>query len=211
MTRFIFDEAKARLAASALLTAPGVPFLYYGEEIGISGAKPDENIRTPFHWNGEENAGFTSAPVPWRFPNTEYPERNVALMTDDPGSLLSHYRNLIRLRNLHAALRIGSYLEIDVEQRNVLAYLRSSPDEQIIVILNFNERPLEGLTMLLGDSPLLGEYHSVVLYAPGMWAPGEIISPLTAGENDDIKAFAPLGEGQVFPELGVAVIQLQNK
>ena len=53
------DVAKARVAASAMLMLPGLPFVYYGEEIGIIGRKPDEMIRTPMQWSAESGGGFT--------------------------------------------------------------------------------------------------------------------------------------------------------
>jgi alpha-amylase len=56
------DVARAKLAATLLLTLPGLPFVYYGEEIGMSGDKPDERLRTPMQWSGSANAGFTQGP-----------------------------------------------------------------------------------------------------------------------------------------------------
>jgi alpha-amylase len=210
-SQLIFSEDKPRLAASVLLTAPGVPFLYYGEEIGMSGAKPDENIRTPFHWNAEKNAGFTSADFPWRLVNQEYTERNVAAMADDPDSLLSHYRNLIHLRNQHAALRVGRYIEVESDQSNVLVFLRVSQEEQILVVLNFSERPLAELSLSLRAGPLEGAYTPVTLYAPGLWEVGSALPALSASESGGFMDYTPLGEGEALPGLGVAVIQLQVK
>lgn len=212
MSTLLFKEEKAWLAASVLLTSPGVPFLYYGEEIGMRGGKPDENIRTPFHWNAEKNAGFTSADLPWRLVNQEYKERNVALMVDDPDSLLSHYRSLINLRNQHAALRVGKYYEVDVQEPNVMAFLRASQEERILVVLNFNEKPVSELTLSLRAGPLEGEFTPVILFAPGM---GEATAQLPVLAADDraggFEAYAPLVEGSSLPGLGVLVIQLQDR
>ncbi|MGH2544929.1 MAG: alpha-amylase family glycosyl hydrolase, partial [Ardenticatenaceae bacterium] len=79
------DMNHARMAAAILLTGPGSPFLYYGEEVAMTGAKPDENIRRPFPWSGEENGGFTAA-RPWHPLPDGYEINNVAAMNDDPGS-----------------------------------------------------------------------------------------------------------------------------
>src|SRR5574341_710677 len=57
----------AKNAAFLLLTSPGVPFVYYGEEIGMLGKKPDEDIRRPLQWSDDANAGFTTG-NPWRAP-----------------------------------------------------------------------------------------------------------------------------------------------
>ena len=59
------DVGRNKVAASLLLTGPGVPFVYYGEEIGMAGAKPDERIRTPMHWENSPSAGFTDGDYLW--------------------------------------------------------------------------------------------------------------------------------------------------
>jgi len=209
MNRFLFKEEKARLAASMLLTAPGVPFLYYGEEIGMLGAKPDENIRSPFQWSSEANAGFTTAAYPWRLVNSDYPERNVSLMTGDPDSLLSRYRSLIQLRSQHAALRVGNYTGLEVEQSNVLAFLRSSQDEDILVILNFNERPIDGLTLSLPGSTLGGEYTLVPLFGSSLLS-GLDLPRLPASETGSFSSFVLLPAGSSLPGYAVLIFQLQH-
>jgi alpha-amylase len=80
---------KAKIAASLLLTAPGVPFLYYGEEIGLEGQKPDEDIRRPMQWSADKFAGFSTS-LPWRNPGNNYTVLNVSTELKDPNSLLSH-------------------------------------------------------------------------------------------------------------------------
>ncbi|HEV2951548.1 MAG TPA: alpha-amylase family glycosyl hydrolase, partial [Actinomycetota bacterium] len=60
MTELGGDTARARQAAVLLLTLPGLPFIYYGEEIGMTGNKPDPRLRTPMHWRRGPAAGFTS-------------------------------------------------------------------------------------------------------------------------------------------------------
>ena len=129
------DVGKAKLAASVLMTAPGVPFVYYGEEIGMTGQKPDEMIRTPMQWSAEENAGF-SAGTPWEPVNGDYAEKNVAAQAQDPASLLSHYRALIHLRAGHPALQMGDYSPVDSTDAGLLAFLRASDEETVLVILN---------------------------------------------------------------------------
>ncbi len=101
---------KAKTAASLLLTLPGIPYLYYGEEVGMLGQKPDEDIRLPMQWSDGSNAGFTSG-SPWRSPNSNFGDFNVEVMSEDPGSLFNHYKSLIHLRNDHEAFQLGE-LEI---------------------------------------------------------------------------------------------------
>ncbi len=104
------DPQKAKLAASLMLSMPGVPFIYYGEEIGLTGAKPDDlDLRRPMQWDSTAANGFTSG-TPWVEPGTPGEGANVAAQTDDPSSLLSRYREMIQLRNENPALRAGDTL-----------------------------------------------------------------------------------------------------
>jgi alpha-amylase len=94
------DVASAKLAATTLLTLPGVPFVYYGEEIGMTGMWPYPMIRTPMQWTSGVNAGFSSTTW-WIRPNWDAVLVNVEDESPDPDSLLNHYRRLIRLCGEH--------------------------------------------------------------------------------------------------------------
>ena len=133
MTRLIGNVPRAKLAASILLTLPGTPFLYYGEEIGLTGAKPDERIRTPMAWTTTENGGFTTG-RPWEPLESGALARSVAAQSEDADSLLSHYRRMIALRLDSRALRTGSLALVDTGDGAVLAYLRESEDEILLVL-----------------------------------------------------------------------------
>ena len=80
--------------------------MYYGEEIGMSGTKPDELIRTPMQWSSAQGAGFTQG-TPWEPVNSDFPILNVENQNGVETSLLEHYRKLIQFRNAHPALRVG--------------------------------------------------------------------------------------------------------
>ena len=58
-------RTRRKVAADLLLTQPGVPFIYYGEEIGMSGVKPDERIRTPMQWDSTDATGGFTTGTPW--------------------------------------------------------------------------------------------------------------------------------------------------
>ena len=108
-----------------LLTSPGVPFVYYGEEIGMIGEKPDEMIRNPMQWSSAAHGGFTQANRPWEPLQPGHATRNVAVQDADPASLLNHYRRLIRLRQSEAALSRGSFRSIETGREDVIAWERS--------------------------------------------------------------------------------------
>jgi len=143
MTQVNNDEDIARLAASLLLTSPGAPFIYYGEEIGMSGGKPDPRIRTPFQWDATPlTAGFTSAARPYEPLADEFTSRyTAAAQDDDPQSLLNHYRALIALRNNHEALRRGATIQLSSTHRGVYAMLRSTDRETLLVLVNLTDTP----------------------------------------------------------------------
>jgi hypothetical protein len=146
----------ARLLATLLLTAPGTPFVYYGEEIGLAGTKPDERIRTPMPWTGEGPAvGFTTG-EPWEAADTGFTERNVAAQTGDPESLLSHYRSLIQFRNGSAALRFGNLALVDTGNDRLAAYLRSAGDDHVLVVVNLTGDPITDYALSLAGGPLAG-------------------------------------------------------
>lgn len=138
MTQLGGHPGKARAAAALLLTLPGVPFIYYGEEIGHTGAKPDPNIRTPMQWAGDAS-GFTSG-TPWRAPQPDAGTVHVALQTDDPGSLLSHYRGLVRQRMDSQTLRRGGTALAEAPP-GIIAFERIGPDGQrLLVTVNLTDR-----------------------------------------------------------------------
>lgn len=187
MSQLANDENKARIAATILLTSPGVPFIYYGEEIGMRGIKPDEDIRRPMQWSAEANAGFTTGD-PWRPPHSSYPDANVEGQSTDPDSLLNHYRALIRLRNEHEALRIGEWMPVQTNIPDLYAFLRHSDDEVLLVLVNMDEEALTDYQLDLASSPLTSEHRAVMLLGDGDLTEPEVNAE--GGFND----FRPLDE-----------------
>ncbi|HMG70602.1 MAG TPA: alpha-amylase family glycosyl hydrolase [Gemmatimonadaceae bacterium] len=148
MTLLGGDAGKARVAASAMLMLPGMPFVYYGEEIGMIGGKPDENIRTPMQWNAEPNGGFTRGTA-WESLQPDWMTKNVAAQDHDPASLLNHYRRLIHLRNEHSALGTGDLAVGTASDAAVAVFMRRSRAETVIVTANFGSRAVPQLVVTL--------------------------------------------------------------
>jgi alpha-amylase len=192
------DEAAAKVAASLLLTSPGVPFIYYGEEIGMMGVKPDEDIRLPMQWSAGEGAGFTEG-APWRPPYEDYPERNVAAQGDDPDSLLNHYRTLIRLRNDHEALRTGDWLGVDTHPGRLLALLRHTEDETLLVIVNPSKNEVADYALVLTEGPLAEPVEATLLFGEG-----SVVAP-TVNAAGGFTEYTPLS---ALPPQSSFIIQL---
>lgn len=134
------SEPKARLALSLLLSLPGVPFLYYGEELGMTGRKPDPDLRTPMQWDGSATAGFSKA-TPWYPLPENHQKRHVAQAKRKTGSLLHHYRDWIQWRNQEPALRIGEFRLLDSGSDSQLAFVRSWQGRQLLVLANLAAKP----------------------------------------------------------------------
>jgi alpha-glucosidase len=146
-------RAQARIAAMLLLTLRGTPTIYQGEEIGMADTPipPDQvqdpyeknvpgfgfgrdPVRTPMPWSAEPNGGFTEG-RPWLPLNADADVLNVANQADDPRSMLSLYRALIRLRRDSEALSIGE-VRLLAATEHVLAYERRLGSERLMIALN---------------------------------------------------------------------------
>lgn len=158
---------RAKVAASLLLTGPGTPYLYYGEEIGMTGQKPDEYIRTPMQWGAEAGAGFTSG-KPWIAINSGYETKNVASQDNDPHSLLNHYRSLIALRRETPALRTGEVILLETGSPAVYAILRQTGNQTALILINLSKEPITDykLSLTRGKLPN-GQYAPRTIFGAG--------------------------------------------
>jgi alpha-amylase len=166
------DPGKLRDAAAILLTLPGAPFLYYGEEVGLQNGPTtaDESKRTPMPWT--PSGGFTTA-TPWFGYATGLTVNNVAVQENDPRSLLSYYKQWIAVRHGSAALMRGEITPLDASP-SVLAFVRGSGAEKVLVVHNLGAE-----TVTMADSGA-----STVVYAdPGITVSGSAITlpPHTSG------------------------------
>ncbi len=183
------DLGKAKMAASLLLTSPGIPFIYYGEEIGMMGVKPDEDIRRPMQWCSDgPQVCFTSG-RPWRAPFNDYATRSVALQENNPDSLLHHYRTLIHLRNAYPALSVGAWTLVESSPGRVYAALRHTDKQVILVLLNLGDRPLSEYSLNLAAGPLTAvSPNPTLLYGSGS------VTPPTLNGSGGFAGYQPLPE-----------------
>ena len=187
MTQLGGDPDQAKLAAGVLLTLPGVPFVYYGEEIGMVGQKPDEQIRTPMQWDSTEGAGFTDG-IPWQPINADAATVNVAAQDGDPSSLLDHYRRLIHVRSAHPALSVGALDTMASSCPGLNAQLRTTREgtDTVLVVHNFSDTAETGCTLGLASSPLAeGSLTATDLLT------GAPMDPMTVGAGGVIEDYQP--------------------
>jgi len=168
-------EQEVRVLFAMLLTMPGVPFLYYGDEIGMhylaatpekEGANKNGGIRagtrTPMQWNTGPNAGFSTAPVAELYlpvdPNPARP--NVATQERDPKSMLNFTRKLLALRKNHPALgNTAGFQAVYAEREKYpFVYLRSDGRQRVLVAVNPSDQAVSvPLTEYGKLKPLLAE------------------------------------------------------
>ena len=145
-------EAGRKIAFTFLLTMPGAPFVYYGDEIGmrhvenltsVEGGYNRTGARSPMQWDSGVNAGFSSAPKDRLYISQDPgPDRpTVASQLPDPDSQLNQVKHLIELRQAHPALgnRSGITFLCDGAPGTPLVYERFCPEEALLVVLNPRE------------------------------------------------------------------------
>ena len=195
------DPAKLRLAAEMLLTGPGVPFVYYGEEIGMTGTKPDERIRTPMRWDASEPAAGFSTQSPWETMSADPATLNVATEAADPASLWSAYRDLIQVRKAHPALSEGTYLPVTSDDPGVVAALRVAPVETALVITNVTDAPIN-VTLTLAVGPLCGAPSAHLVLG------GDVAAVAAAPKVTSAGGFAGYRPLAAIPPRSVVVVDL---
>ena len=180
------DVRAARLSAELLLTLPGLPFVYYGEELGMTGDKPDERLRTPMHWTRGHAAGFTTGAA-WEPLQPDSATANVAVQNADQGSLLNLYRRLIHLRASNRALAVGDFVALESSDPAVAAFLRRDGARAVLVVANLATTARPGVTISSGDSALVP-----ARYATRDLLVGAATTTLDVAAGGRLQAYAPL-------------------
>ena len=144
------DPERLKLAAALYLLQPGVPFLYYGEEIGMAGGigmSADESLRTPMTWTHDDGRPDFTTGTPFRGPSANARTHSVDAQRADPDSLLHFYRAMLALRR-RTSVATGGYGDVWV-QGSALGFVRRAGEEVTLVAINTGDGavavPLRGL------------------------------------------------------------------
>lgn len=135
-----------------------------------------DNGRTPFQWNSDENAGFTSG-QPWLKVNPNYKEINAEAQATDENSVLNYFRKIVKFRKENPVLIYGKYTLLDKDNESVYSYTRELDDKKLLILLNFTETEatvdsgidLNGTKVLFGNCQThstdgkLKPYQAVIL------------------------------------------------
>ena len=170
----------AKMFATCLHMMQGTPYVYQGEEIGMTNfpfteidqvddvesvhiydtyvkenkeytheqmmkiisKKGRDNARTPMQWDDSENGGFSTG-TPWLAVNPNYTVINAKSQVNDPNSIFSYYKKLIRLRKEHEIIVYGTYDLLYPEDEKLYVFTRTLGEEKLLVICNFSEETVE--------------------------------------------------------------------
>ena len=144
------DRRRIELMNSLLLSMPGTPVIYYGDEIGLGDNihLGDRNgVRTPMQWSPDRNGGFSRADPaalvlpPLMDPLYGYGAVNVEAQARDPHSLLNWTRRMLAVRQRHPSLGRGALVFLYPKNRKILAYLRKDGDETLLCVANLAHSP----------------------------------------------------------------------
>lgn len=140
-----FSRPRIQLLNSLLLSMPGTPVLYYGDEIGMGDdiyLKDRDGVRTPMQWSSDRNAGFSRASwsklyaTPINDPIAGYQSVNVESQQLNPSSFLKWMQAIIALRKEHPVFGRGTMEFVEPDNLKVLSYVRKYQDEKILVVAN---------------------------------------------------------------------------
>lgn len=188
------SESGQRAATFLLLTLPGTPYLYYGDELGL-GPSPvggDRAKRGPMAWDAGPNAGFTDAATPWNPLADDADRHHVAAARADPASLWTTTRDLIALRHAHSALAGDGLRVIPVANAAVFAMVRHDDAGAYLALVNLGastatvgDLDVSRAGDVLGAAPVAAAvvFGSGVNLAVQGWERVSSGSPLAPGEG----------------------------
>lgn len=160
---------KTKQAFALLMTLPGIPFLYYGEELGMLGKFPDEYRREPMLWN-ESGLGNTTWEKP-RYSSLKTVEP-LSIQASDSSSIYSYYKNLIAIRNSNSILSHGTIVKTNLvpESRYIIAFELHLNKKKALIIHNIGNLPTKvnlpkskKIVMGNSDGNLAGNSSLIVL------------------------------------------------
>ena len=153
------DLRKIQLMNSLLLSMPGTPIMYYGDEIGMGDnifLGDRDGVRTPMQWSPDRNGGFSRADParlylpPIMDPIYGFDAVNVESQQRDPSSLLNWMKRMITVRQQHPAFGRGTLRLLYPRNRKILAYLREHEGDKILCVANL-ARSAQAVELNLGE------------------------------------------------------------
>jgi maltose alpha-D-glucosyltransferase / alpha-amylase len=170
------DRRRIELLNSLLLSLPGAPIVYYGDEIGMGDnihLGDRDSVRTPMQWSPDRNGGFSRADppelvLPVNMDGTYgYASVNVESQVGDQYSILNWMRRMLAVRKRHAAFARGTLTLLSPKNHKIFAYLRQDDCDTLLCVANLAASPQAvelDLSQFVGRVPV--ELHAGALFPP---------------------------------------------
>ena len=181
--QFKNDADLIKLAAAMYLFLPGVPFVYYGEELGMNGAKPDEQIRTPFIWSdGGKSGGGDKAQTKWIESKYNAKTLPADVQAKDKNSILNFYRRAIAFRTKNAAAFVGRFSPLDAGNPAVAAWsILRADGKSLFCLFNLSDAEQKaGRIVAFEEAEILFRSKKAVLAKDGILLPAKSSAVLVA-------------------------------
>lgn len=138
---YLLSDTRKRLNAALYLTTPGNPFIYYGEEISMTGSQNDPEKRRGMYWSKTDTTGYVE-----RIPGTaekSVPDQSVEEALKDEASLLSFYKRVIALRNQNPEIARGTVKAVEFDDKSAAGYISEYNGSKVMVIYNLGDTAAE--------------------------------------------------------------------
>lgn len=174
-----YQEDKVKFMGGINLMMSGSSFIYYGEEIGMSGNGIDENKRAPMYWSENKKTGITNGPVNMTVQTHNFSALDEQL--EDNNSIFQYYRKAVSLRNENPEIARGSVKALLLEDNDIGAVLKSYENSNIVILYNisdavkdvslspveYNYSRIKGyLTTDINESPVLNMDSNILTMPP---------------------------------------------
>lgn len=147
------QQTKLKAAVNLLMTLPGQTFLYYGEELGTEGKKPDENLREPFIWDFKEKDYYRVKDAKAIY---SHEKRLIPLAEQarQPDSIFNHYKKMFSFRRENPALVQVSPINLSegpIDDHEIISFVRTHPEQNLLVVQNVSNK------LKIIEIPIAGE------------------------------------------------------
>lgn len=139
---FFTTNTARKLGAALYILSPGNPFIYYGEEIAMTGSESDPDKRTGMYWSKDDSTGYVEN-VPGASKTVEKPDQSVEEALKDENSLLNFYKRVIRLNSQNPEIARGTIKAVDLGSKETAGYVSEYNGSSVMVIYNLSEKSSE--------------------------------------------------------------------
>lgn len=214
---FLMTETERRMAACLYILTSGNSFVYYGEEIGMTGSQSDPDKRTGMYWSATDITGYVPK-IPGS-KNKDVPEKAVDEQLKDKDSLLSFYKRIIALKNQNPAIARGELTALDVGSTAAAGYICDNNGDKVLVMFNTGSKsekvnvPVDQFKINEVRGYLLADAGDTQQSSSGMDALNALMGGTSeaessaSAETENVKDFSVSGQEITMPAYSAIVLK----